>query len=356
MSSVSCIVLSLSLLTLIPLHAMEEKNNTSMQKGNGLKDSGPYTSFKTGKKEKTSEEIIAEENVKIAQENKKITEERSAFHGEATRLLLQETFHILKTGEVPEYIDALVKTKGRKAPKSIESIQKAQSAASKCIDSYFAAKNDTKRRDEILINGLKICQGKPTKHPHLLLNEFSSFIGIVNPQKFLTMNHKDVVSFHEEVLSSIQHTVARYCIKSLVETNVGLVETNVGLNKALLTVQSAADVYKKAADDYQKKAKGYKNNAAVHAKAAADMAVVANGYKNDAAVHEAAALANKKAADENLRAANDNKKASEEHLRKAELYGKICWIGIPSTAVVCTTVGAGTLYVLSKKEIININN
>jgi hypothetical protein len=91
--------------------------------------------------------------------------------------LLQETFHILKTGEVPEYIDALVKTKGRKAPKSIESIQKAQSAASKCIDSYFAGKEaaavtkrDTKRRDEILINGLKVCQGTTTMHVYLLSN------------------------------------------------------------------------------------------------------------------------------------------------------------------------------------------
>jgi hypothetical protein len=41
MSSVSCVVLSLSLLTLIPLHAMEE-NDISYGKKNNLKESGTY--------------------------------------------------------------------------------------------------------------------------------------------------------------------------------------------------------------------------------------------------------------------------------------------------------------------------
>jgi hypothetical protein len=121
------------------------------------------------------------------------------------------------------------------------------------------------------------------------------------------MNSKDANDFNIEVLGSIQHAVARYCIKSLAEANVEL-------NKEVTKFKSIADGYKDTSERLEASSKR----------------------------HEAAALA--------------NKKASEAHLRKAQRYEKAAWIGIPSTAVVCTAAGAGTVYVLSKKGIININN
>jgi hypothetical protein len=219
------IVFSLSLLTLIPLHAMEKNNNTSLQKGKPLGDSGEYYHIGTKERQKTLEEI---EKEKLQAEHR-IKKERDTLHKDATNLALNQTFHILKhiPYEVPDDADDTLDP----------------------INHLKAEKPITQEKGKYSHDGV------------VNINDFSFLVIEINYKKFMNIDSQYAKSFNTHMVNIIQRCLANNCIENLCKINK---ELDHGYNRIQKELDEKRDSHEALIKKHKAETKKYTAEAEKH--------------------------------------------------------------------------------------------